>query len=99
MPNLFRSPNDTGPSKPAWGSWGRGNQRSGYSGIRADENDEEEGFVARFSLEEDDGDAQDLTRQGVGALGGEANAWRGAPAQANGDQQGKAGIHQGLVNV
>ena len=96
MPKIFRSSNDTGPSKPAWG---RGSQRSGYSGIRADENDEEEGFVARFSLEEDDGDAEDLSGQGVRALGAEANAWRGAPAQVNGDQQGKAGVHQGLVNV
>ena len=79
--------------------WRRRSQRSGYSGIRVDENDEEEGFAGRFSLEEDDEDAEDLTGQRVGALGDEANAWRGDAAKSNGVQQGKVGVHQGLVDI
>lgn len=96
MPSFSRSSDGSGPSKPRWGRW---SQRSGYSGIRADENDEDEGFAGRFSLEDDDGDAEDLTGRNVGALGEEANAWRGAPGQANGVQQAKVGVHQGLVDV
>lgn len=95
-------PGNSGTGGRSWGSWGRRSQRSGYSGIRADEDDEGEHFAGRFSLEEDDEDAEDLTGQRVGALGEEANAWRGAPGrsqEANAGQQGKAGVHQGLVEV
>jgi len=99
LPGFSRS-GHTGPSLPGLGSFRRRSQRAGYSGIRAEENDEDEGFARRFSLEEDDEDAEDLTGQRVGALGEEANAWRGAPnGQANGVQQGKVGVHQGLVDV
>jgi hypothetical protein len=46
-------------------------------------------------LEDDDEDAEDLTGQG---LGGERDAWRGAPSAGEG-QQSKVGVHQGLVDV
>ncbi|KAK6907286.1 hypothetical protein I203_101276 [Kwoniella mangroviensis CBS 8507] len=95
---------------PKWGSWRRRSQRSGngYTSIRADENDEEEGFAGRFSLDDDelDADAEDLT--GVN----ETNAWRNQAATngsagVNGEAgagagagKGKnVGVHQGLVDI
>ncbi|WWD16563.1 hypothetical protein CI109_100990 [Kwoniella shandongensis] len=91
--------NGTSSGQPRWGSWGRRSNRSGaggYSSIRAEaaEDDEEEGFAGRFSLEDDDEDAEDLT-------GGETDAWRshghanGAKAKGN----GSVGVHQGLVDI
>ncbi|ORY27462.1 mannose-6-phosphate receptor binding domain-containing protein [Naematelia encephala] len=96
----FRSDGQSTIPKPG-GFWKRRSQRNGYTNIRADDNDEHEGFAGRFSLEEDDEDAEDLTGGGVDAraLGGETHAWRGT---ARGDsQQGHAsvGVHQGLVDV
>jgi cation-dependent mannose-6-phosphate receptor len=76
-------------------SFWRRSQRPGYSNVRAEEYDgEEDGFAGRFSLEDDDEDAEDLTGQGLGA---ERDAWRGA--QGGNVQQGKVGVHQGLVDV
>ncbi|WRT65640.1 uncharacterized protein IL334_002585 [Kwoniella shivajii] len=87
---------------PKWGSWGRRSQRSGYSGIRADDDDEEEGFAGRFSLEDDDMDAEDLT--GAHGLGGDTNVWRNQNNTSNGingsENNGKnVGVHQGLVDI
>ncbi|KAK8861528.1 hypothetical protein IAR55_002350 [Kwoniella newhampshirensis] len=95
-----KTTSDNGTSKPGWGSWRRRSARSGYSSIRAEatEDDEEEGFAGRFSLEDDDEDAEDLT-------GGETDAWRNHGANAKGKIPGLAsgtgtvGVHQGLVDI
>ncbi|ODN80657.1 hypothetical protein L202_02836 [Cryptococcus amylolentus CBS 6039] len=87
-----------GASRPGWGSWNR--RSSGYSNVRADEHDDEEtGFAGRFSLEESDEDAEDLTTVGVG----EANVWRNHQQERDStDEQGKGkgrAEHGGLVDV
>ncbi|WWC87820.1 uncharacterized protein L201_002712 [Kwoniella dendrophila CBS 6074] len=92
-------------SGPKWGSWRRRSHRSnGYIGIRADEDDEEEGFAARFSLDDDDldNDAEDLTS--TNGLGNETNAWRnqsnGGVATGDVNNKGKnVPLHQGLVDI
>ncbi|KAL0242342.1 hypothetical protein I308_105971 [Cryptococcus tetragattii IND107] len=83
---------------PSWGSWRRRSNRSGaYDRVRAEEHDEEEeGFAARFSLEESDGDAEDITS--------ESNVWRShqqgqAEDRDKGKGKGKVGVHEGLVNI
>ncbi|WVW80082.1 hypothetical protein I302_102055 [Kwoniella bestiolae CBS 10118] len=102
LPTFKSQSNGESSTGPKWGSWRRRSQRSGggYTSVRADENDEEEGFAGRFSLDDDelDADAEDLT--GVN----ETNAWRnqGASIGANGDgANGKknVGVHQGLVDI
>ncbi len=112
LPSFFqRSPNtqngfgggssSTTNSKPGWGSWRRRSQRSsGYNAIRADEVDEEEGFAARFSLDDEDEEGLEDAR----ALGNETNAWRGhtavgGPAAQSDTQEGAVGVHQGLVQI
>ncbi|WVR03836.1 hypothetical protein IAU60_000833 [Kwoniella sp. DSM 27419] len=103
LPSMARS---GGQPKPSWGSWRRRSDRSGYSNIRADEHDEEESFAGRFSLEDDDEDAEDLTGTAAG-LGAETNAWRRS-GNINGSGNGSAGVgqngksvgvHQGLVDI
>ncbi|WWC68691.1 uncharacterized protein I206_102625 [Kwoniella pini CBS 10737] len=102
LPKTGRSTENTSGNGPRWGAWRRRSNRSGYTGIRADEH-EEEGFAGRFSLDDDelDDDAEDLT-----GVGNEANAWRshanGSSVNANGDSSGKGknvGVHQGLVDI
>lgn len=85
-------------SRPSWGSWRRRSNRSGaYDRVRAEEHDEEEeGFAARFSLEESDGDAEDITS--------ESNVWRShqqgqAEDRGKGKGKGKVGVHEGLINI
>lgn len=101
MPSLSRSRDDNSISRTSH-FWQRRSQRNGYTGVRADEY-EEEGFANRFSLDDDEDD-EDLTGGGnedARVLGGEADAWRGASgngADRNG-QQGKVGVHQGLVDL
>ncbi|WWC60243.1 uncharacterized protein I303_102809 [Kwoniella dejecticola CBS 10117] len=100
-----RGADSSSSNGPRWGAWRRRSNRAGYTGIRADEH-EEEGFAGRFSLDDDelDEDAEDLTGVGVG---NEAHAWR---SQANGSStvagdgagggKGKnVGVHQGLVDI
>ncbi|OCF42427.1 hypothetical protein I317_03802 [Kwoniella heveanensis CBS 569] len=116
MPSSSGRAANKSSQKPGWGSWGRRSQRShnGYSNIRADEDDEEEGFAGRFSLEDDDEDAEDLTGLGNGhsnasgsaadGLGSETNAWRNQAnvngSSASGQGKGKSvGLHQGLVDI
>ncbi|WVN85701.1 uncharacterized protein L203_100851 [Cryptococcus depauperatus CBS 7841] len=87
-------------SKPRWGSWRRRSNQAGYNHIRADDNDEEDGFAGRFSLEESDEDAEDLTAAGVG----DASVWRSHQQdqqREGGHNKGKAkvGAHEGLVNI
>ncbi|WVQ83617.1 hypothetical protein IAT38_005758 [Cryptococcus sp. DSM 104549] len=96
--SLGRSNDTSQPSGPRWGGWRRRSARSGYSGVRADDNDEEEGFAGRFSLEESDEDAEDLTGSGVA---GEQNAWRSHRGQQGAGEAGKGtvGVHQGLVDI
>jgi cation-dependent mannose-6-phosphate receptor len=96
-------------SKPAGAGfgWRRSSQRRGYSNIRADEDDEEDGFAGRFSLEDDDDldEPRDLTEGLVreNALGGETDAWRaggaGAGANVGATGGGKSKPAEGLVDL
>lgn len=97
MPSRGSSSSQSGPK---WGSWRR-SQGSGYSGIRAEENDENEGFAGRFSLDDDE-----LDEGPDEILGEDRDAWRDIPGRAsggagdsNGKGKGKVGVHQGLTNV
>ena len=86
------------PDVPRPGGWRRSlGGQNGYSHIRAAEEDEEEGFAGRFSLddddEEDDG-PRGLNEQTVrdSVLGGEREAWGeavSAPGQVDGNGKGK----------
>jgi cation-dependent mannose-6-phosphate receptor len=92
-------------SGPKWGSWRRSQgSGNGYSGIRAEENDENEGFAGRFSLDDDD----ELDEGPDEILDEDRDAWRdipgrstggGADTNGNGKGKGKVGVHQGLTNV
>ncbi|ORX33663.1 mannose-6-phosphate receptor binding domain-containing protein [Kockovaella imperatae] len=102
LPSLM--PTASAPSssskKPRWGI-GRRSQR-GYSNVRADDNDEGEGFAGRFSLEDDEDDVGGPSGGDARELGGDTEAWRGQRGQSssNHDTQGnKPGAHQGLVDV
>jgi cation-dependent mannose-6-phosphate receptor len=97
MPSLGKSGSAASAAKPNWG-WQRRSQRAGYGHVRAEEDDEEEGFAGRFSLEDEDEDAEDLTGQGLDAraLGGNAGVWRDTPAR---EEEGRVGVHQGLVDI
>ena len=67
--------------------------------------DETQGFAARYSLSDDDDDEgdqdEDLTGGGEDArvLGGEAREWRGQSAVRGSQTEGRVGVHQGLVDV
>ena len=66
--------------------------------------DETQGFAARYSLsddDEDEGPHEDLTGGGEDArvLGGEAREWRGQSAGRGAQPSGGVGVHQGLVDV
>lgn len=70
-------------------SWSSG----GYGHVRAEDNDEEEGFAGRFSLADDDDD--DDAR----ALAGDPAVWRDAqPAKQSHNSNGGRGSG-GLVNL
>jgi len=97
-------------SAPKRGFGWNSRRSGGYSNIRADDHDEEEQFASRFSLEDDDEDAADLSPSIVGSrvLGEEANAWRGERSNGTGTggigtgstgKQPKLGAHQGLVDI
>lgn len=87
-------------SRPKWG-FGRRSQRGGYTAMNQDET---QGFAARYSLsddDEDEGPHEDLTGGGEDArvLGGEAREWRGQSAGRGAQPSGGVGVHQGLVDV
>ncbi|KAJ9101946.1 hypothetical protein QFC19_005027 [Naganishia cerealis] len=77
---------------PGWGSW---NRSGGYGHVRAEDNDEEEGFAGRFSLadDEDDEDAR--------ALAGDPAVWRNADSAEQDDvgNHGNSGRYGGRVNL
>jgi cation-dependent mannose-6-phosphate receptor len=88
------------PSRPRWG-FGRRSQRGG--GYTAMNQDETEHFAGRFSLsseDEDEDHREDLTGGGEDArvLGGEAREWRGQ-RRSQEREEGRVGVHQGLVDV
>lgn len=63
--------------------------------------DETENFAGRFSLSDDDDDThEDLTggAEDARVLGGEAREWRDQPRREQRDE-GRVGVHQGLVDV
>ncbi|KAL7419739.1 hypothetical protein Q5752_005655 [Cryptotrichosporon argae] len=95
LPSFRRS--DAQPrTGPSWGSWRRSARRTrGYNTVSALENDEEEGFAARFSLDDEDEQGMEDAR----ALGGEVDAWRGQATPAAAAEGGKVGTHQGLVDI
>lgn len=86
---LFRRDTQSGPG---WGSW---NRSGGYGHVRAEDNDEEEGFAGRFSLADDDDD------EDARALAGDPAVWRNAsPAQqGNATSNGGGRGSGGLVNL
>jgi cation-dependent mannose-6-phosphate receptor len=102
LPTRGRGGQSGSESGPKWGSWRR-SSRTGYSGIRAEENDEGEGFAGRFSLEDDAldegpdeivGEDRDAWRDIPGRTGGSADTGSGT-----GKGKGKVGVHQGLTHV
>lgn len=86
---LFRRDAHAGPG---WGSW---NRSGGYGHVRAEDNDEEEGFAGRFSLadDEDDEDAR--------ALAGDPAVWRNDEStdRANVGGNGNGARSGGRVNL
>jgi cation-dependent mannose-6-phosphate receptor len=86
---LFRRDAHAGPG---WGSW---NTSGGYGHVRAEDNDEEEGFAGRFSLadDEDDEDAR--------ALAGDPAVWRNDEStdRANVGGNGNGARSGGRVNL
>lgn len=93
----LQSTQEERPRASRW-AWKRRSQRSGYSHLPT-EHDEEEALASRFSLADDDDDDHDDAR----ALGGEVDAWRGhghggaRSSEENGES--RVGVHQGLVNL
>ncbi|XAO26989.1 hypothetical protein I312_105830 [Cryptococcus bacillisporus CA1280] len=89
------SPSDFNAGKPILVASLPPQDPCGYDRVRAEEHDEEEeGFAARFSLEESDGDAEDITS--------ESNVWRShqqGQAEDRGKGKGKVGVHEGLINI
>ncbi|KAI5454738.1 hypothetical protein NCC49_003624 [Naganishia albida] len=77
------------PSGPGWGSW---NRSGGYGHVRAEDNDEEEGFAGRFSLADDDDD------EDARALSGDPAVWRNAEPAKQGHSNVNGG-GRGLVNL
>lgn len=115
LPSRPRAGGSAAQSGPKWGSWRRSTaNRSGYSGIRADEHDhdEQEGFAGRFSLDDDEIDEEERGAGSLG-LGEDRDAWRDIPGRDSEDAQpsnghasggkgkgkGKVGVHQGLTHV
>jgi cation-dependent mannose-6-phosphate receptor len=83
---LFRRDAQSGPG---WGSW---NRSGGYGHVRAEEDDEEEGFAGRFSLADDEED------EDARALAGDPAVWRSAQPGKQGNISNGRGSG-GLVNL
>jgi cation-dependent mannose-6-phosphate receptor len=94
LPSFKRA---SAPSGPKWG-FGRRSQRTGYTAMNQDETQH---FAGRFSLSDDDeDDHEDLTggAEDARVLGGEAREWRGQPRREE-VEEGRVGVHRGLVDV
>lgn len=70
-------------------SWNSG----GYGHVRAEDNDEEEGFAGRFSLADDDDD------EDARALAGDPAVWRDAQPGKQGNNSNGGRGSGGLVNL